>query len=751
LRNSKEEIMQRKMRVMIEIMLLIAVVFLAYGTPVLATHDTSGSPPDPSGQGDPAAFDGHWDNWTVNDTGNQGLKGYLFIPAFLRLQCDPAAIHGPPAGFNKTDGAFGTTNLPGQQLQGGCTRMATDALEGWVKGEFFDPRGGTAFIPPSGDHHRSGYRTMLQVNTSGGAWMSGFAPFSQTFNNFNLTGIPGAGEAPDAILAYCKAGVAPFDEIPDAVNSTDFNGDGTIGTTGGTLDDICADWAALGGAAIMNFLDHHGEPMTPGRFPRYIPHERQGWPSTVVTKYTASSQNQGPGINQSFETRQRFIDGAQSTTPVTWYSMTTQNAINNGCNGGWCEWFWDPVDHTLCMVEHAQPGVKTLDTSCGGSSNEVTQYNSFSNLSGLASGTGEILVTQAFRKFEKAPVELYQKLGQWVEMDTDAATANYISGAGPDGIFGTTDDDPLSPVFTHNSGNGDLEQSGQAVWFEFWGLSGPNHQSEEGADPYTWRICGDRAAEFGDVDCSGEFGNGALDSPDGAVWAIVQPVGDNLGGLDPRQRYGDDFRPTTGSDCAGSDPDPALCGQHGVIVLCISAGSMDAPPDAQGNGTYTASDGVTYNANTCDSEPGTDAVYGTADDGTIYYREALENLQRGFVRENVGYSFSFLNGIGVNHPDLCGTLEATSYGVDLDGDGSIDETRNGFTTPCGDSPSTGVRQVVHQQMEELGATLSCFNCSSASHHTVPEHNIDSYSFKWTPLPGLHIPEEHPPDKGTIPE
>jgi hypothetical protein len=275
-------------------------------------------------------------------------------------------------------------------------------------------------------------------------------------------------------------------------------------------------------------------------------------------------------------------------------------------------------------------------------------------------------------------------------------------------------------------------------------------------------MCGSRGEAFAEDGCNG--GGGGLDSTvpiekgfdgigndDGicdpaefaaggcsaATVAIVKPKGFNvLGGLDVFRRYGSDLRPTTGTDCNGSDPDPAICGAEGVVVFC--------DPTVTGAAT-TDGDGFVHD--NCTSNPGGDGVYGTGDDGTIYYREALENGLRSFTRENRAHAFSFINGIGVNHPDLCGELTT----VDIDTDGNGTKETQGVTTPCGDSPSTGTRQVMYQNIQDLGATLSCFNCSALSQHTVPSHGFDTYTFKWTPLPGVHIPEDHPNTNGTIPE
>jgi hypothetical protein len=335
---------------------------------------------------------------------------------------------------------------------------------------------------------------------------------------------------------------------------------------------------------------------------------------------------------------------------------------------------------------------------------------------------GLVTTVHTLNKFEKSPAVIYQKLGQFVEMDTDAAAPNqgFIAGS--------------LATFTHNEGPGDIEQSGQAVWYEFWGLSGPNFQAEEAQDPYTWAICGTsvRGAPYGEKLCSTENGGG--DSPfNGAggttgshvVWAIVKPGGIALGGLDPLQRYGGDLRPTTGETCTGvvvPDRDPSFCGSAGIMVACTVGGValVDNPNTPLNEANIVTSD--------CVSSAGTDGLYGTADDGTIYYAEATENGLRAFVRENRAFAFSFINGIGINHPELCGT-----------------------TNECGDSPATGTRQVMFQNIQDLGATLSCFNCSALGQHTVPTHGFDRYNFKWTPLPGVHIPEDHPNTNGNIPE
>jgi hypothetical protein len=578
----------------------------------------------------------------------------------------------------------------------------------------------------------------------------------EQFPFYSLVGVPGAGEAPEGVLNYCLQNVPPFDVIPPVIDGTDFNGDGSTGTgVGGSRVEACQDWASLAAAQLMIFVDHHGAPVTPGKFPRYIPHQRQGWPNTVVTKYTASSQNEGHGISQLFESSAKFLDGSEGTAPVTWFSMSNENAA--GCIGDWCEWLYDPVSHTLCRRNSAHAGVKTITINSagqcvdgttgditGGVVNVVTA-KVIDAIGALPGGphAGNVTVVHTLNKFEKSPVVIYQRLGQFVEMDTDAARPNASFDPGTTSVAG---------MFTHNEGPGDIEQSGQAIWYEHWGLSGPNFQAEEAEDPYTWAICGtsggpNTVTTGGVKDCAEE--NGGLDSPtEGAtsgrrvVWAIVKPPGTsggNLGGLDPLQRYGFDLRPSTGDLCSSvGSGDPSFCGSTKVMVACTNdTGGLD-----DNIGTARNEDNIIFS--TCASEPGGDEIFGTLDDGTIYYAEATEANLRAFTRENRAFAFSFINGIGVNHPELCGELQ----GVDLDGDGSADD---GLANACADSPSTGTRQVMFQNIQDLGATLSCFNCSALGQHTVPSHGFDRYNFKWTPLPGVHIPEDHPNSNGSIPE
>ncbi|MGH7273223.1 MAG: hypothetical protein ACREIQ_02025, partial [Nitrospiria bacterium] len=414
----------------------------------------------------------------------------------------------------------------------------------------------------------------------------------------------------------------------------------------------CNDWAALGGAAITAFLDNRGEPITA---PRFLSSMRQGWPSTVVTKYTASSQNEGHGISQLFHTSASFIDGSKETKPVTWFSKTDQDAKD--CGGtGWCQWSYNPVTHTLCKKDNATPGVQSTvagDGTCTDGGSPVIEALWIDGLLGIGND-GKVVATHTLSKFEKSPVVIYQKLGQFVEMDTDAAHSNQ-------GFIVGTDPNVRNPTFTHNEGPGDLEQSGQAIWYEFWGLSGPNVRPEVAQDPYTFWICGTRDEDHGEQDCAaGEGGIGGIDSPNRLVWAIVDPNGQPLGGLDPLQRYGADLRPSTGTTCpttrvnGDAVADPSICGQKDVMVICADptacpSGFTCDSTDADNNFLLTKiATGEDFQANRCLSEPGTtDFTYGTADDGTVYYREALNDeetidggLLRTFARDERHTAFS---------------------------------------------------------------------------------------------------------------
>ena len=227
-------------------------------------------------------------------------------------------------------------------------------------------------------------------------------------------------------------------------------------------------------------------------------------------------------------------------------------------------------------------------------------------------------------------------------------------------------------------------------------VSGPNVHSEEGADPYSFVICGTRGPLYGEHECDNNGGaiDAALSGCNGATrvgcpqYAIVYNSNSqgNLGDS-VLKRFGRDLNPArsndqgnafTGIDSLG---DPS---QNSTMYVACSAGGVG-----------------------CNSFPGPDGLYGTADDGTIYYAEAQENGLRGWIRETNGHSFSFL-------------------GAKL-GTASGGEANFGLTT------------MVQQNIE--GFLMSCLNCNP---HSLPT-NVETvtYQFDW---PGnFNIADgRHPP-------
>jgi hypothetical protein len=104
-------------------------------------------------------------------------------------------------------------------------------------------------------------------------------------------------------------------------------------------------------------------------------------------------------------------------------------------------------------------------------------------------------------------------------------------------------------------------------------------------------------------------------------------------------------------------------------------------------------------------------MYGTSDDGTIYYKEAIENGLRGWIRETNGHAFGFL-------------------GAD-------------FNAGNGKDPNFGLTQLMEQNIE--GFLMSCLGCNP---HSLPENQETiSYQFDW---PGnFNINDfPHPPDTTT---
>jgi hypothetical protein len=304
---------------------------------------------------------------------------------------------------------------------------------------------------------------------------------------------------------------------------------------------------------------------------------------------------------------------------------------------------------------------------------------------------------------EKAPAEIYQVLGQWVQLGN--ASGAPWSAAG----------------------------SNQALWTEFWGLSGPNFQSEEGINPNTWLKCGDPAGTGspGDVGCNGA-GTGPLDSD----WDLNQD-GDTADageqnrtmaitvfGLDVVNRWGEDMRPDNAADlgCIDADGD-GFCNESATAGSCTfgdtdgyggqatgADGICDDDQDCglggaivqctDGAGTATVicigTGGGDDDPRTADcSSVATDAVYGNGDDGLIYYKEVVEESLRGFLRHNRTIAFSFSNGAQGNGGSLNGTQ----------------------------------RQIMAQSTSD-GMTLSCMNCEGSASHYVRTHRVPSYHFSF---------------------
>jgi hypothetical protein len=203
---------------------------------------------------------------------------------------------------------------------------------------------------------------------------------------------------------------------------------------------------------------------------------------------------------------------------------------------------------------------------------------------------------------------------------------------------------------------------------------------------------------YGEDDCTVD--GGAFDG-DGRFFAIVYNSNSqgNLGDS-VLKRFGKDLNPASLGGGINLPIDDKQ--DTGMYVACSTVSGV------------TVNNGITWLNDLCESNPGADETYGTADDGTIYYKEALENGLRGWVRETNSHTFSFL-------------------GADDDG------THNGI------SPANfGLTQLVEQATE--GFLMSCLNCSPHSIPAVVE--TVSYSVDWPNVPDvLYI--AHPPYSGTF--
>jgi len=327
---------------------------------------------------------------------------------------------------------------------------------------------------------------------------------------------------------------------------------------------------------------------------------------------------------------------------------------SDGCGGsGWCE-FYLTVDgnghNHLFVVKNSDANTDTED----GTAQEITQSTRLDTVNALNNG-GLVLKQVTLNDLEKLPTLVEQR---------DAQSSN------DDGAF-----EPMTLVQ------------------QFRVYSGPNVHSEEGADPYAWVICGTsaRGPAYGEDDCT-TGGGGAMDAG-GKKIAIVMNS-NNIGGLGDSvlKRFGRDLNPAR----LVNDPEQDTA----VFVVCTTVAG------------FTTVSEITYANSTCESDPGTDGFYGSVDDGTIYYKEAVENGLRGWIRETNGHAFSFL-------------------GADNDG------THNGNS-----EANFGLTTLVQQATE--GFLMSCLNCNPHSIPAVVE--TISYIIDWPAVPDI-LAVPHPPEDG----
>jgi hypothetical protein len=343
------------------------------------------------------------------------------------------------------------------------------------------------------------------------------------------------------------------------------------------------------------------------------------------------------------------------------------------CGGPWCEFYIteDAAGVHLWVVAGADGNTDTHEVAGAA---EITTSTRLDTQGGLGNG-GFILKEFGVSDVEKLPTVIDDRLAQFVtEMDSglEAGTAPSIAGFGQQLL-------QQSRIF-----------------------SGPNWHSEEGADPYSWVICGTRGANYGEDDCAEGTdlaGDGAIDA-DGAYIAIVYNS-NAIGTLGDSTvvRFGSDLNP----GLVDSPPQDT-----GVYVVCTAVAGTTTVQGVQGP--------LVYNNDPCESDPGADGFYGSADDGTIYYKEAIENGLRGWIRENNAHAFSFL-------------------GADTDGLAAGDVGN--------EAPNFGTTVLMQQVEPTQGALLSCLNCAP---HDLP-FNVETvtYNFNWPGLPAiqplLHAPSD----------
>jgi hypothetical protein len=582
--------------------------------------------------------------FTINETSNTGVEGSkLFVPTFIS-SADSTGIGGTftsggiyiPYMGNMTP----CTASIGDQ-NGDCGAWGSASIVAWANGIYYDPRFGTPFIPPSGDHHRTGYRMMMQPSFSAGQWNSGFASLAQRFPFFPEVGQAGAG-----------------------------------GDIGLALADASFESGLVG---ILAFLDGHGEPLTTGKFPRYWPHQREAWVDTLMVKYTAGGGS-GTDLSTDAHSLRSSTGFARNATMLRWRAMSNLDGAfsldpggpSGKCDGTWCEFYVTQDgagNYHLFVIKNADGNTDSSD----GTPVEITQSTRVDSL-GALSASGYVLKTVPLSNLEKLPFVIDDRL------------ASYVDGEVP-----------------ADQGVGFQQQLLQ----QFRVVSGPNVHSEEGADPYSWVICGTRGAEYGEDDCAvaSDDGGGAIDAQ-GHVFAIVYVPNNTYElGESVITRFGRDINPrrlgnTLYPQGFTDSLDPDTTQDAGAYVECVSAGPASA--------------GSPHPTSNCESDPGADGMYGTADDGTIYYKEAIENGLRGWIRETNGHAFSFL-------------------GADTDG------THNGV------SPANfGLTQLVQQLEPDNGVLISCLGCSP---HDLPlQQDSVTYTFTWPGLPAV-TPVTHPPFTG----
>jgi len=585
--------------------------------------------------------------FTINETSGTGVAGSeKLIPVFISGS-DATGIGGTFTIGGIYIPYLGTMQPCSAPIGGfsaaGCATWGTASLTAWATGLYYDPRFGTPFIPPSGDHHRTGYRMLMQPSFSGGQWLSGFAPLNSRFPFFPQVGTAGIGGDVGLAMANASEYMSALDQI-------------------------------------LAFVDHHGEPLTTGKFPRYWAHTRDAWIDNLMVKYTAGGGDTTPGGDfDAFSQALRSSVGfSRNATNLRWRAMSNlDGAFSLGgptasCAGAWCEFYIteDVAGVHLWVVPNADGNTDTHEVTGVA---EITTSTRLDTMGGLGNG-GFVLKEFALSDVEKLPAVLDDRLAQFVtEMDSglEAGTAPSMAGFG------------------------------QQLLQQWRAISGPNWHSEEGADPYSWVICGTRGPNYGEDDCAVP-GGGAIDAG-GLKIAIVYNA-NAIGTLGDSTvvRFGSDLNP----GLIDSPPQDT-----GVYVVCSTVPGTTSVMGVAGP--------IVYNNDPCESDAGADGFYGSFDDGTIYYKEAVENGLRGWIRENNAHAFSFL-------------------GADTDGLAAGD--------PGNQAPNFGTTVLLQQVEPTQGALVSCLNCLP---HTLP-YNVETvqYSFQWPGLPDvqplLHAPSDTAP-------